>query len=134
MLRGIRQWHRRLSLLAGVGLLVWAGSGLLHPLMSWTGPRPAAFTAPALSLPPVDAGVLPTALERQGITRVQSLRQMVFEGQSYWQVQAAPAQTEPQYLALETGEAVPGLDRRYANIWRVTTPANRRPRFCSRCR
>lgn len=114
MLRSIRVWHRRLSLLAGVALLLWAGSGLLHPLMNWTGPRPAAFAPPSVRLPPADAGMLRAALERQGITQVQSLRQMVFEGQSYWQVQAAGETIEPLYLSTVDGEPVPGVDRRHA--------------------
>ena len=56
MLARLTRWHRRLSLLAGVALLLWAASGLLHPLMSWTNPRAAAFAPPKTVVHPVPAG------------------------------------------------------------------------------
>lgn len=39
-------WHRRLSVIAGFATVLWVCSGLLHPFMSWWGPRPASFSAP----------------------------------------------------------------------------------------
>lgn len=44
-----RKFHSHLSLLAGIGLLLWCLSGLLHVVMSWTGPQPVAMFPPTLN-------------------------------------------------------------------------------------
>ncbi len=107
MLASISRWHRRLSLLAGVALLLWASSGLLHPLMSWTNPRPAAFAPPAgepLALPAQAPSALLEA-EPAGIVRLLSQG-----GQSLWQVASADRQ-QLRYVNADTGEPVPEADR-----------------------
>jgi len=43
-------WHRKLSLIAGILTLLWVLSGLLHPFLSYAGPRPAAFKQPERSI------------------------------------------------------------------------------------
>ncbi len=43
----IYKWHRKLALTAGICTLLWVFSGLLHPFVSYWGPRPAAFIPPA---------------------------------------------------------------------------------------
>lgn len=43
-------WHRRLSWLGGLAVIIWAVSGISHPLMSWTGPKAVAFYPPAVRL------------------------------------------------------------------------------------
>ena len=107
MLASVSRWHRRLSLLAGVALLLWAASGLLHPLMSWTNPRAAAFAPPAgepLALPAQAPSALLEA-EPAGIVRLLSQG-----GQSLWQVASADRQ-QLRYVNADTGEPVPDADR-----------------------
>ncbi|MEN8720561.1 MAG: PepSY-associated TM helix domain-containing protein [Oceanococcaceae bacterium] len=43
----VRRWHHRLSRVAALGILLWASSGLIHPLLSVLGPRAASFAPPA---------------------------------------------------------------------------------------
>lgn len=43
----IRRWHHTLSRVAALGVLLWASSGLIHPLLSVLGPRAASFAPPA---------------------------------------------------------------------------------------
>jgi hypothetical protein len=42
----IYKWHRKLALMAGILTLLWVSSGLLHPFMTYWGPRPVAFMPP----------------------------------------------------------------------------------------
>ncbi|MDM4771121.1 PepSY domain-containing protein [Solimonas sp. SE-A11] len=107
MLAAVSRWHRRLSLLAGVALLLWAASGLLHPLMSWTNPRAAAFAPPPgepLALPAQAPSALLEA-EPAGIVRLLSQG-----GQSLWQI-ASPDRQHLRYVDADTGEPVPEADR-----------------------
>lgn len=44
-------WHKRLALLACLGIFSWAGSGMLHPLMGYLQPRPQTMAIPQQVLP-----------------------------------------------------------------------------------
>ena len=107
MIATVSRWHRRLSLLAGIALLLWAGSGLLHPLMSWTNPRAAAFAPPPgepLALPSQAPSAL-LAAEPAGIVRLLS------QGEhSLWQVTSADRQ-RLRYFDADTGSPLPDADR-----------------------
>lgn len=87
MLAFVYSWHRRLSLLAGGLTLLWALSGLLHPFMSYFGPRPAAFMPPQKTMTqnPPEAGFakMMTALEGKEITQLRLLK---IERDWAWQV------------------------------------------------
>lgn len=99
-------WHKRLAWVAGIAFLLWASSGLLHPLMSWTNPRPASFSPP----PQGEARVpdIPAALSRQGIKLVSGVR--VLDG-GILQV-TLPDTAERVYL--QGGAIVGGADRERA--------------------
>lgn len=106
----VMRWHRRLSLLAGVALLLWAASGLLHPLMSWTNPRPAAFAPPVgepLQLPAAAPSAL-LAAEPAGLLRL--LRQ---DGRSLWQWSSAD-RMRLRYVDASDGSELPQADRERA--------------------
>jgi hypothetical protein len=66
----VRRWHRAIAWLAGGAALVWAGSGLLHPLMTWTQPRAVSWSAPespTIELPApqrLSAPAMPVAMMR----------------------------------------------------------------------
>lgn len=54
-----------MALVAFAAVMIWGGSGLLHPLMTWTNPRAVTFMPP-----PVSAGQMPEAdFIRQAVTR-----------------------------------------------------------------
>jgi hypothetical protein len=44
------RWHRLLLWLGGATLLVFALTGILHPIMSWTGPQAVTMRPPSLQL------------------------------------------------------------------------------------
>lgn len=62
--------HRWLGLATAVALLLFACSGLIHPVMSRTQPQPQGFTPPALQLP-ASPLTLPQALDANAIEAVR---------------------------------------------------------------
>lgn len=106
MLATLTRWHRRLSLLAGVALLLWASSGLLHPLMSWTNPRPAAFA------PPVGEPLeLPAQAPAQLLAEPAGLLRLLWQGGSVQWQWASPDRQRLRYFDARTGLEQPDADR-----------------------
>ncbi|MBI2234490.1 MAG: hypothetical protein HYU57_05835 [Micavibrio aeruginosavorus] len=97
------KWHKRLAWAAGIAFLLWAASGLLHPLMSWTNPRPASFAPPPQG--EIRAPDILSILSQQGITRVSGLRLL---DHGILQV-TLPDTAERIYL--RGGEIMPDADR-----------------------
>ncbi|MBN8532399.1 MAG: hypothetical protein J0L97_11155 [Alphaproteobacteria bacterium] len=108
------RWHRRLAWVAAITLTLWAGSGALHPLMSWVSPRPAAFAPPKAEM--IEAGdwVRPEAvLQSAGIEEVRTLRYLAHKGEAVLQV-TQPDVPERLYFNAETGTPLPDVDRERA--------------------
>ena len=95
-------WHRRLALLACLGVFTWAASGMLHPLMSALQPRPAQFVAPRPALPLEQLRAPAQVLATAGVPAVAGLRLLVLDGQPYYQARL-PGQSEPRYWHARTG-------------------------------
>lgn len=62
-MRWLYQVHRMTAWVAGIVVVLWVLSGLLHPLMSFVGPRPASFAPPpgfggTVAMPPTLRGVV----------------------------------------------------------------------------
>lgn len=95
-------WHRRLALLACLGVLCWAATGVLHPLMSNLQPRPAAFLPPQALLPLQGLQAPAAVLGAAGLKEVQALRLLVLDGEPYYQVRL-PGASEPRYWHARSG-------------------------------
>ncbi len=78
--------HRRLGLLAAVALLCFAGSGLIHPIMSRTQPQPQSFAPPPLKLP-AQALSLADALAAGDIDTVRDARLVQLDARAAYRVQ-----------------------------------------------
>jgi hypothetical protein len=95
-------WHRALAPLAGVAVLLWGVSGLLHPLMRLTAPAMATMRPPARPIAPAEVKLdLATELARHGVAEVRSLR-LVLLGERV----AVRVEPGPLYLDAATGEAI----------------------------
>jgi uncharacterized iron-regulated membrane protein len=106
MLAKLYQWHLRLGVIAGIFLIVWAASGLIHPLLSLTGIQPVAFTPPVESVG-VEGTKAPSALlPAQAIT---GLRLVMAEGQPHYQI-TLPHQAERLYYNAITAAWLPNAD------------------------
>ena len=121
-------WHRRLAILACVGIFSWAGSGMLHPLMSFLQARPATMSPPQHALP-LDELLSPAAvLGAAGIDKVQGLRLVQIEGEPYYQARL-PSADEPRYWHARNGNDADVLARHAeALARRVADPAAGRRR------
>lgn len=75
MLAVVARWHRRLATCAGIAVLLWVLSGLLHPFVSYWGPRAANFMPPeqSFSKPPSERGFQEMLAQAQG-QEIRSLR------------------------------------------------------------
>ena len=62
------RWHRRIGIVACVGVLLWCISGLMHPIMSRLNPRPVQFMPPAQVLDlPHDSDHVALQIDRKSV-------------------------------------------------------------------
>lgn len=105
--------HRLLAWFAGVGLLVWGLSGLLHPLMTTFGPQQSVYRPPAAVLA-LDGIVDPAEiLRRAGIDAAVALQVVVTGHGNVLQVTES-SMAPRRYFDLHSGEELADHDRRYA--------------------
>lgn len=97
-------WHRRLALLACIGIFSWAGSGMLHPLMSMLQARPATMALPQQVLPLDELRSPAEVLGAAGIERVQGLRLIQVADEPYYQVRLHGVDDPRYWHAREGGE------------------------------
>ncbi|WP_339525991.1 hypothetical protein [Pseudomonas sp. EA_35y_Pfl2_R111] len=98
-------WHKRLALLACLGIFSWAGSGMLHPLMGYLQPRPQTMATPQQILPLDNLCSPAQVLGAAGIAQVQGLRLLVRSGEPYYQARLA-GELQPRYWHARSGQAV----------------------------
>jgi hypothetical protein len=110
----IYTWHRTLSLIIAIPVLLWAVSGFMHPLM--TNIRPKVFTQ---KLPPVAIDSkhirvpLSIALQKNHITDFHSVRLIHIDTNFFYQVQQT-VNKAPVYLSTYNGKLLPSGDWLYA--------------------
>ncbi|MCA0899493.1 PepSY domain-containing protein [Microbulbifer agarilyticus] len=99
-------WHNKLGWYALAGILVWALSGISHPMMAWFGPKAAKFFPPSVSLQAADLGNLPQLLADE--SRVQGARVVkVVPSQNGPLLQVTASETAPRnYYALNDGREI----------------------------
>lgn len=101
--------HRRFAWVAGIAFMLWALSGLLHIVISWTNPRPVTFAPPALTVAAVpDETVITAQLARHGIERISGLR-LLPDGMQV----SLPGQAERLYFDHD-GHRIADADRTHA--------------------
>lgn len=108
-------YHQWLAWLAVLALLLFGASGMLHPVMSWTGPRPAAFYPPQAAMNAEQAAAIPGVLTQHGITS-PLLVKLVPSGEDVL-VQVTQSAHQPRrYFDPASGGELEGHDIRHA-IW-----------------
>lgn len=107
------RWHQLLAILGGFALLLWGGSGLLHPIITTFGPQQARFFPPEA---PIDlAGIrpIPETLAAAGITSAQAIK--VALGPQGALLQVTVTQDTPRrWFRLEDGAELKGHDQAQA--------------------
>ncbi|MCU0335392.1 MAG: hypothetical protein MUF62_10165, partial [Chitinophagaceae bacterium] len=110
----IYKWHRTISLLIAVPVMLWALSGFLHPIMTtWRPQVGSQFIPPA----PIDTSQLKMPLKAvltaQGIEAVETFRIVRIDRQWFYQVQL-PGQPVLQYYSTVSGKPLRNGDALYA--------------------
>jgi hypothetical protein len=105
--------HRRLGLIAALALLCFAGSGLIHPIMSRTQPQPQSFAPPPLQLP-AEAIPLADALAASDIETVRDARLVQAGERAAYRVVTADGATT--YLDTTEGRQLDHAEARHAEL------------------
>jgi uncharacterized iron-regulated membrane protein len=109
----ILDWHRRLGILAAVGVVLSSLSGMLHPLMTRLQPAPARVDLDH-RLPALDNAMAPARLlSANGLAALSDLRIVSWAGKSYYQVTLTDAVSK-RYFDLRSGTPLDNGDRKYA--------------------
>ena len=108
-----RGLHTRLAWVAGLVAMAWAATGFLHPIMSWTAPRPAVQAPPAQTLP-LSGLIAPGPLLAQaGLAETRQVRLADVEGSLVW-FAATPEGGGRIALDARTGAPAPEAERTHA--------------------
>ncbi|MCC5826175.1 PepSY domain-containing protein [Alkalimonas sp.] len=108
------RWHRLLLWLGGITLLIFALTGVTHPIMSWTGPQAITMRPPTLSLTQAELSQAMQRLQQSQLT-AQSLVKLVPYRQQVLLQLTSDLQNPRQYLSLND-EASAISDQQMA-IW-----------------
>lgn len=106
----IRTLHRRLAWIAGAVAVLWAATGFLHPIMSWTAPRPAIQAPPAQNLR-TESLVAPGPL-LSGWGDAAHVRLISVDGAEHWL--ALRADGEGRAFDARTGAEAPNAEQQHA--------------------
>ena len=112
--KNIYTYHRYLSLIIAIPVLLWAVSGFMHPLMTNIKPKvamqklpPVAIDSNAIRVP------LPVALQQNKIASFHSVRLIHIDTNFFYQVQPE-VNKAPVYLSATNGKLLPSGDWLYA--------------------
>jgi uncharacterized iron-regulated membrane protein len=110
----IYKWHRMLSLIAAVPMIMWSASGMLHQAGAWAKPKlekdsvgAAKVNQSALTMP------LPDVLKRNCIDNMIGLHIVEYNKKFYYQVRIKK-DTPCVYLSVTDGHELEKGEERYA--------------------
>ncbi len=109
-----RTRHRQIGWVAAFVAMGWALTGFLHPVMSWTAPRPAVQAPPGGG----QIGALPEvspadAFAGTGQSVASQIRLVTVGGRAYWMA-SHPAEARKSVVDAQTGEPAPEAEEAHA--------------------
>lgn len=112
--RRLYQWHRKISLVILIPVIMWTISGLMHPMMAhWFRPR---IQNTFLKTPPVHQKAfqvtLREALQQNQLSAFKNFRIVQFLGHTYYQVKTGKHRFV--YLNTQDGKLLKNGDKKYA--------------------
>ena len=114
MRKNIYQWHRTLSLIIALPVVLWAASGFMHPLMTNIRPRVAQQT---YTMPAIDTHYLlvplQQALQKNGIDSIATVRIIQINGNCFYQLKI-PGENILRYISTQSGNLLKDGDALYA--------------------
>lgn len=113
MKRKLYLLHRRLSIIIALPVLLWASSGLMHPVMTNIRPAVATQVYAAVVAPPVRV-LLDSVLRRRHIDSISAVRLVHIDTNWFYQVRLAGGGAAPVYVSCTNGKVLPMGDWLYA--------------------
>ena len=112
--RKIYQWHRTLSLIIAIPVILWALSGFLHPIMTTIRPEVAkqTYNAPAIDSSQLKVS-LSDALRINNYPEINSFRIIQIKGNHFYQIKL-PGEAVLQYISTVDGKLLQNGDDLYA--------------------
>ena len=112
--RKIYQWHRTLSLIIAIPVILWALSGFLHPIMTTIRPEVAkqTYNAPAIDSSQLKVS-LSNALRINNYPEINSFRIIQIKGNHFYQIKL-PGEAVLQYISTVDGKLLQNGDDLYA--------------------
>ena len=112
--KNIYKWHRTISLIIAIPVILWAASGFMHPIMTTIRPKVGTqFLPPQV----IDTGKITVAFEealaKNNISNFSNFRIVQMAGNWFYQVQI-PNQNVLQYISTQTGQLLKNGDDLYA--------------------
>jgi len=111
------KWHSQLGWWGAFAVLIWALSGLAHPLMSWLGPQAVKFYPPSLQQAPNLYDGLTNVIQVNALKRARVLKVIPghSETMSETMVQLTESDKQPRrYFSLKSGVELHNQDQQQA--------------------
>lgn len=109
LLKNSSKWHKRLGWTGGLALLLFAVSGMMHILMTWTGPQAASFYPPQANMKAEYIAALPKILKNNSIENAIMIKIVPAENGAVLQV--TQHNDEPRrYFDLASGKELNNYD------------------------
>lgn len=114
-LRRFTKLHKWLGWTGGLALLIFAISGITHPLMTWTGPKAASFFPPQVKVSAESASQIPNILQQNKIS--MAIMAKIIPSKEGPLLQVTQSNDAPRrYFDLKTGNEKLNYDQEQA-VW-----------------
>ena len=112
--RKIYQWHKYLSLVIAIPVLLWAASGFMHPIMTTIKPEVSqqTYIAPAIDSSQLKISIA-DALSINKYAKINTIRIIQINGTHFYQVKL-PGVAKLQYISTKDGKQLKNGDELYA--------------------
>lgn len=117
MRKKIYKWHRTLSLIISVPVILWAASGFMHPVMTNIRPHIAtqSYVAPNIDTSQINTSLHQCLLENK-IDSFYNIHIVQMGGQQFYQVIMDNNDLDIRYFSTKTGKLLHNGDELYARF------------------
>lgn len=117
MRKNIYKWHRTLSLIIALPVLLWASSGFMHPIMTNIRPAVASqvYTSPVIDTSQLIVP-LQKCLQQNHIDSFSNIRIVQMGGQQFYQVILDNQHQDIRYISTRSGSQLRNGDDLYARF------------------
>ncbi len=112
--KNIYKWHRTISLVIAIPVVLWAASGFMHPIMTNIRPKTGTQWLPPQTIDSSKIKIsLQKALQENNIAAISNFRIVQMAGNWFYQLQL-PGNKILQYISTQNGKLLQNGDALYA--------------------